>query len=496
MQMADVGGLFSMPGCYQVAESITAMDVSSSGELVAFGDHQGALYLWADKGAMDRAVAANKTSVSDSSDSSPPLSVNPNGISMQTSIPERQAPPPPASRWADDTCLSAAPFPHPSTHLAPLLSDWPPMAIGPARAPLIIEKTDPFVASVTGKDFVGYAGNPGFKRGQTHKGLSWLRKVQNPSWGKTTDGETGMRSGEGEGDGAESSKAKTLKKQRWREIANDYQLQEIKLGKLGIEDFPFAKFNKTAFGGLENTIPNSYINAWIHTMLFNAPLRTRVLCYLSAKEVSLTDELGFLFHMLVNSRGQCCQATNFLRAFAQLPEASRLELLDQTTATAFVAREGSDKEILRRVQNLNRFVLEQMNKEMCGKEAHQQSAIDLVFGASMLRKETVLTNAGAEQGSGIRPPRYIRPPRLAPDLCSRGPSKDQVYALHVIYALHALQPIFARGGRARIGYTPSTPCTRAKAYPIEYWCWVYLRPPRVPNRVLVLGIPQAASGTQ
>jgi hypothetical protein len=32
----------------------------------------------------------------------------------------------------------------------------------------------------------------------------------------------------------------------------------------------------------------SYTNAWIHTMLFNWPLRTRVLNYLSAKEVSLT----------------------------------------------------------------------------------------------------------------------------------------------------------------------------------------------------------------
>ena len=40
------------------------------------------------------------------------------------------------------------------------------------------------------------------------------------------------------------------------------------------------------------------------------------------------------------------QATNFLRAFSQLPEASRLELLDQTMATAFVPREGSDKVLI------------------------------------------------------------------------------------------------------------------------------------------------------
>ncbi len=133
----------------------------------------------------------------------------------------------------------------------------------------------------------------------------------------------------------------------------------------------------------------------------------------SAKEVCLTDELGFLFHMLVSSRGQCCQATNFLRAFSQLPEASRLELLDKTTATAFVPREGSDQELLRRVQNLNRFVLEQMHKEMSGKDreaaggggkqlgpegAAQQSAIDLVFGSDMRRIQTV-SLAGAGGGA-------------------------------------------------------------------------------------------------
>jgi len=54
----------------------------------------------------------------------------------------------------------------------------------------------------------------------------------------------------------------------------------------------------------------------------------------------------------------CVHARTCVRtgAFSQLPEASRLELLDKTTATAFVPRDGSDKELLRRVQNLNRCV--------------------------------------------------------------------------------------------------------------------------------------------
>ena len=181
---------------------------------------------------------------------------------------------------------------------------------------------------------MGYAPNPGFKRGQTYKGLAWLKR--NDSSQVSAD-EAGSELTP-DGSGAVDKKA-VRKGSKWAAIESVYRLQEIKLGKLGIEDFPFHKYNQTQIGGLENTIPNSYANAWLSTMLFNIPLRTRVLNYLSAKEVCLTDELGFLFHMLVSSRGQCCQATNFLRAFSQLPEASRLELLDKTTATAFVPRE-------------------------------------------------------------------------------------------------------------------------------------------------------------
>ena len=69
-------------------------------------------------------------------------------------------------------------------------------------------------------------------------------------------------------------------------------------------------------------------------------------------------------------------------------------MLDKETATAFVPREGSDRELLRRVQNLNRFVLEQMHKEMTGKEGSATSAIDLVFGADMMRTQMVLGVGG------------------------------------------------------------------------------------------------------
>ena len=273
-------------------------------------------------------LQADKAAQETKAISDTPISVNPPGISSQPTIPGRR-PPSLGEVWTDETSLGAAPL-LPS-HDGQLLSDWPAMAIPPEKAPQLIDSA--FMATVTGKDFVGYAPNPGFKRGQSYKGLVWLKR-----------GDTSQLPGDEKGsemgvEGTTATEKAFRKAGKWAVIDSDYKLQEIKLGKLGIEDFPFHKYNQTQIGGLENTIPNSYANAWLSTMLFNIPLRTRVLNYLSAKEVCLTDELGFLFHMLVSSRGQCCQATNFLRAFSQLPEASRLELLDKTTATAFVPRE-------------------------------------------------------------------------------------------------------------------------------------------------------------
>lgn len=72
---------------------------------------------------------------------------------------------------------------------------------------------------------------------------------------------------------------------RWGRIPTAYRAQEIKLGKLGVEGFDFKRFNKTDNSGLENTIPNSWVNSWIHTMYNLAPLRSRVLNSQTAKEV-------------------------------------------------------------------------------------------------------------------------------------------------------------------------------------------------------------------
>ena len=131
------------------------------------------------------------------------------------------------------------------------------------------------------------------------------------------------------------------------------------------------KYNETSFGGLENILANSYVNACLQGIYFIPDLRVALLEHLCRQEDCLSCELAFLFRMvrahslqLDGAKGANFAASNFLRVFRQHPQALALGtprwltlgLLD-SNVTAGALQMGS---------NFNRFLLEQMRREVPG----------------------------------------------------------------------------------------------------------------------------------
>ena len=101
--------------------------------------------------------------------------------------------------------------------------------------------------------------------------------------------------------------------------------------------FDYARRNATAFAGLENSLPNSYINPMLQVLYFAPVLRGAVRAHLCTRDYCLACELAFLFHMLDSARpgtGTTFSARNFVRAFRQIPQALVLSIVEQAGATS------------------------------------------------------------------------------------------------------------------------------------------------------------------
>ncbi|KAK4294090.1 hypothetical protein Pmani_033259 [Petrolisthes manimaculis] len=317
-QLMDAGqpdnAIMSMS--YQVScvpESvITTFDVASSSQAVVFGDSLGSLHLF---------TSGNKPTF--------------NNFSQETVMIDLQDHTQTLPLTDETTSLASVPLYYPTSSL---ISDWPEQYMKVRYRP-----TPPFdpaiIQSMKIVGSIGYAPNVHNKK-----------RNQVPYKFSRTKGQKSNSTDNASGKNEEGYTVHVP----WR-----YRKIEIKYGKHGMDDFDYDQYNRTSFSGLDMSLPNSYCNPMLQMFYYIEPLRALMMSHLCEKEFCLVCELGFLFHMLDISMGQGvpCHASNFLRAFRTIPEASAMSLTlsdqDNRAKINFASK----------IQSWNRFVLQQLHSE-------------------------------------------------------------------------------------------------------------------------------------
>lgn len=134
--------------------------------------------------------------------------------------------------------------------------------------------------------------------------------------------------------------------------------------------FDYARRNQTPFAGLENAIPNSYINPVLQVLYFMPALRGAVRDHRCSRDYCLACELAFLCHMLDSARagaGATFSARNFVRAFRQIPQALALSIVEQAGATSHL-------ELPTLLTNFATFLFAHLDAEMAAPAAASSGA--------------------------------------------------------------------------------------------------------------------------
>jgi PAB-dependent poly(A)-specific ribonuclease subunit 2 len=336
---------------------LTGLEFSPSGEMIGIGDSFGSYQIWTQRDTARINNLSRPSQYRDIENKMHPESFD-DDMYFQLTSP-----------------LSSIGMPY---YTKPLLSVWPnnllfPTGKAPSRIPPDI------LNQVKMVDFVGYAPNPKtFKRNQ----YFWTAEKQRkgPKFRSEQEWEK-MKSGEQqEVDCADEDVSIE------HGIPNYYRTVKIKYSRFGVEDFDFGFYNKTEFAGLETDIRNSYCNSLLQMMFFIWPLRELAKMHIRsncAKEPCLTCELGFLFRMLESSQGVNCQASNFLRSFGQIRQATALGLLEPEDVTLDTSISYGNL-----IQTFCRFLLEQIYQECVGASLEGDKLIQKLFSVPLMSLST------------------------------------------------------------------------------------------------------------
>jgi PAB-dependent poly(A)-specific ribonuclease subunit 2 len=140
-----------------------------------------------------------------------------------------------------------------------------------------------------------------------------------------------------------------------------------------VEGFNFRRFNESGmFCGLENALPNVYVNAAIQALYFTPPLRNALNHHNCDRDACISCELGFLFSMLDSGGADAAVETgNFTKAFMTMANAGALGLLDGSTSMP----------LAQRIESFTRYLLEQLHKDEGGSDS---TMISVLTGADAI----------------------------------------------------------------------------------------------------------------
>lgn len=235
-----------------------------------------------------------------------------------------------------------------------------------ARFPLVI--SDDILRSAKQHSFVAYAqAPPSFVKNSEHghRKALYIRGM----FGKEGHKQLSERQ-ISEGGDFSTEKAETKDLDLSKPHARSFYMEMDLVAWESIEGFDFLKYNKSAlFCGLENALPNVYVNAAVQVLYFTPPLRKAIGNHVCDRQWCISCELGFLFHMFdLGGAGMACEAGNFTRAFMTMANAGALGLLDGSHALP----------LSQRIENFSRYLLEQLHKD---DESDDGSAVSSLFGA-------------------------------------------------------------------------------------------------------------------
>jgi PAB-dependent poly(A)-specific ribonuclease subunit 2 len=382
-------------------DSVTAVAVSSSGQLITTGTYSGGISQFAIGLSTEELTPGHRI----------------NYNSIEQTLPPQAPPVPQVSLDSKAQVLASSYVLRPKNNEEPLSSSFSSTPnLSADRFKLTSKRviSKELLTNIHSTDFIGTVDNPGFELNSMlyTPSINKIRgyAVSDPRNVETT--ELGLTPAKNQ----PSPKEIITQPERPNILPSQYREQHSFRGKARMNRFNYAAHNDTSCIGLENTAPNSYTNTVLQLLFVIPEIRAIALAaqastYHHQNPHTLWSELGFLFHMIQSIEKKILDdnddifqrivtPSNFQRTFQCIPEAVALGLFD-----------GSKIDSQSLVQTFTRFLLQRLHQEADLESRHQSdgasrrnvsrsfSAVDDIYGFTVVSSTRFLISNKTEIGT-------------------------------------------------------------------------------------------------